>query len=284
MRELPGVLQVESVGPGRFTAPHPDEDPEGRDVVFSGQLLAQMIMTATAAADTPDAKVVKSVHGVFARAGYYSAGPVEYVVDPMHAGRAWASDTITVHQGDRLLARGLVLSTALEPDLMRHSPAMPDGPAPDDCPTQPVNVVFPGTEVRYTESAYTTTPDGSPTMRMWVRFPASFDSTAANQAMVAWSEPGFVIGTAMHPHPDAVDMSSPHRSVSTGVISHTVHFHDVAPVDDWLLFVHEAAYAGHGRVFGTGAVFTRDGVLLSTFGQDSMVRGVERELDWRRDM
>lgn len=284
MSELPSVLQVEAVGPGRWTAPHPDEDPEGRDVVFSGQLLAQMIMTVNAAAGGTDDKVVKSVHGVFARAGYYSAGPVEYELDSMHAGRAWASDTVTVHQGDRLLARGLVLSNALEPDLMRHFPAMPDGPGPDDCPTQPVNVVFPGTEVRYAESGVTTAADGSPQMRMWVRLPASYDSTAANQAMVAWSEPGFLIGAAMAAHPDAVDMSSPHRSVSTGVISHTVHFHDVAPVDDWLLFVHEAAYAGHGRVFGTGSVFTRDGMLLSTFGQDSMVRGVERELDWRRDM
>jgi acyl-CoA thioesterase len=221
---------------------------------------------------------------VFARAGYYSAGPVEYSVDPMHAGRAWASDSITVHQGDRLLARGLVLRNALEADLMRHSLEMPDGPAPEDCPAQPVNVVFPGTEVRYDEPAGGAAARGSPAMRMWLRLPASYESTAANQAMVAWSEPGFLIGTAMGAHPDAVDLSSPHRSVSTGVISHTVHFHDVAPVDDWLLFVHEASYAGHGRVFGTGAVWTRDGVLLSTFGQDSMVRGVEHELDWRRDM
>jgi acyl-CoA thioesterase len=282
MSELPAVLQVENVGEGRWTAPHPDEDPEGRDVVFSGQLLAQMIMTSTAAGDVGD-KVVKSIHGVFARAGYYSAGPVEYAVEPMHAGRAWASDSIAAHQGDRLLARGLVLLNALEPDLMRHSPAMPDVPGPDDCPIEPVNVVFPGAEVR-AAGAEAAAADGSPALRMWIRLPASSGSPAANQAMIAWSEPGFLIGIAMQAHPDAVDPTSPHRTVSTGVISHTAHFHDTAPVDDWLLFTHEASYAGHGRVFGSGAVFTRDGVLLSTFGQDSMARGVERELDWRRDM
>jgi acyl-CoA thioesterase II len=282
MRELPPVLQVEKVGDGRFTAPHPDEDPEGRDVVFSGQLLAQMIMTSVAAGDVAG-KVVKSVHGVFARAGYYSAGPVEYAVEPMHAGRAWASDSIAVHQGDRLLARGLVLLNSLEPDLMRHAPAMPAVPGPESCETRPVNVVFPGAEVR--DASPAPDPTGAPpTVRMWMRLPASYDSPVANQAMIAWSQPGFLIGAAMDAHPDTVDPASPHRSVSTGVIAHTAHFHDQAPVDDWLLFTHEAAYAGHGRVFGTGAVFTRDGVLLSTFDQDSMVRGVERELDWRRDM
>jgi acyl-CoA thioesterase len=282
MSELPAVLRVDEIGEGRFTAPHPDEDPEGRDVVFSGQLLAQMIMTSVAAGEVGD-KVVKSVHGVFARAGYYSAGPVEYLVEPLHAGRAWASDSIAVHQGDRVLARGLVLLNTLEPDLIRHTPAMPAVPSPEECETRPVNVVFPGTEVRDAAPAAAPT-GGPPTVTMWIRLPASYDSPAANQAMVAWTEPGFLIGAAMDAHPHAVDPTSPHRSVSTGVIAHTAHFHDQAPVDDWLLFTHEAAYAGHGRVFGTGAVFTRDGVLLSTFDQDSMVRGVERELDWRRDM
>jgi acyl-CoA thioesterase II len=282
MSVLPPVLQAEKVGDGRFTAPQPDEDPEGRDVVFSGQLLAQMIMTSVAAGDV-GAKVVKSVHGVFARAGFYSAGPVEYVVEPMHAGRAWASDSIAVHQGDRLLARGLVLLNTLEPDLIRHAPATPAVAAPEECATLPVNVVFPGSEVR--DASPSSGPTGGPpSVRLWIRMPASYDLPTANQAMVAWSQPGFLIGAAMDAHPDAVDPTSPHRSVSTGVIAHTAHFHDQAPVDDWLLFTHEAAYAGHGRVFGTGAVFTRDGVLLSTFDQDSMVRGVERELDWRRDM
>jgi acyl-CoA thioesterase len=68
------------------------------------------------------------------------------------------------------------------------------------------------------------------------------------------------------------------------VISHTVHFHEQADVSEWLLFVHEGTYAGHGRVFGKGAVFSGDGVLVSTFSQDSMVRSSERALDWKKDM
>ncbi len=282
MKELPAVLQVQELGDGRWTAPHPTEDPEGRDVVFSGQMLAQMIMISTTAAGPDAGKDVKSIHGVFARSGSYSGGALEYTLDPMHSGRAWASDTITVRQGERLLARGLVLLNAQEPDLMRHSPPMPEVPGPEEGTPQGIAVVYPGAEARVVEPAKP--EDETPAMYVWARHPGNFDSVAARQAVIAWSEPGLLIGTAMSAHPDAVDIGAAHRSISTGVISHTAHFHEPADVGDWLLFVHRASYAGHGRVFGSGSVFTRDGTLVSTFGQDSMARSVDRPLDWRRDM
>ena len=282
MSKLPGVLDVEDLGEGKWTAPHPSEDPEGRDVVFSGQMLAQMIMASAAAGGNE--KEVKSIHAVFARAGSYSGGRIEYLLEPMHSGRAWASDTITAHQGDRLLARALVLLNAVEPDLMRHAPSMPDVPGPDACAPQAFGMAFPGVEVRAVERPGEVTPGDAPAAYQWVRSPQPYESVAANQAVIAWSQPGLIIGTAMSVHAHDVDFGQAHRTISTGVISHTSHFHDHGDVGDWLLFVHEAPYAGHGRVFGNGAVFTRDGTLVSTFAQDSMVRSVDRELDWRRDM
>jgi len=282
MSGLSAVLDVEDLGDGRWTAPHPTEDPEGRDVVFSGQMLAQMIMVSDAAGGHQ--KEVKSIHAVFARAGSYSGGRIEYLLDPMHSGRAWASDTITARQGDRLLARSLVLLNAVEPDLMRHGPQMPDVPGPEDCAPQSLGMAFPGVEVRTVERPAQVAPSSPPTTCLWVRSPQSYDSVAANQAVIAWSEPGLIIGAAINVHTDTVDFGQAHRTISTGVISHTAHFHDHGDVGDWLLFVHEAPYAGHGRVFGNGSVFTRDGALVSTFGQDSMVRAVDRELNFRRDM
>ena len=73
MRDEPStaVLQVEHLGGDRWTARHPDGDPEKRDVVFSGQLLGQMIMAASASED--GAKEVKSIHAVFTRADRRSA-------------------------------------------------------------------------------------------------------------------------------------------------------------------------------------------------------------------
>jgi acyl-CoA thioesterase II len=121
-------------------------------------------------------------------------------------------------------------------------------------------------------------------MYFWARMPESYDSVAANQAVIAWTQPGFLIGLAMRPHSDAVNIGDAHRSISTGVISHTAHFHDHGDVGEWMLVAQEASYAGHGRVFGSGAVFTRDGQLVSTFAQDSMARGVESPIDPKRGM
>jgi len=282
MSELPSVLQVKGLESGRWAGPNPENDPEGRDIVFSGQILAQMIMACSDAVDGE--KEVKSLHAVFARAGKYSAGNVELALEPMHAGRAWASHTITAFQSDVLLSRGLALLNSIEPDLMRHTPAMPDLPPPDLCTPKEFGVVFPESEVRVVDDPGTVTTDGSPVVYFWFRMNESFDSIAANQAIIAWSTPGFIIGAAIQPHADTVNFGDAHRSISTGVISHTVHFHEHADVGDWLLFAHEGSYAGHGRVFGKGAVFSGAGALLSTFSQDSMVRSSERVLDWKKDM
>jgi acyl-CoA thioesterase-2 len=281
MSELPATLQVQDLGGGRWTAPHPTDDPEGRDVVFSGQILAQMIMASDANCESQ--KEVKSIHAIFARAGTYSAGTMELALDAMHAGRAWASDTITAYQGDRLLSRGLVLLNAVEPDLMRHSPSMPDVPGPDAATPNPSITVFPGTESRVVDLPDAVADDGSPAMYFWMRHSESYDSVAASQALIAWCQPGFIIGLAMRPHKE-INIADAHTSISTGVISHTAHFHEPADVGEWLLVSQKASYAGRGRVFGSGAVFTQDGTLVSTFAQDSMARGVEGTLDPKRGM
>ncbi|MEX1006369.1 MAG: acyl-CoA thioesterase II [Acidimicrobiia bacterium] len=282
MAELPAVLQLGDLGDGRYAAPHPADDPEGRDVVFSGQILAQMIMASDRAVDS--GKDVKSIHAIFARAGTYSGGPMELSLESMHSGRAWGSDTITARQGERLLSRSLVLLNTIEPDLMRHGPTMPDVPGPDALAPDAGALVYPGVETRTLDDPKATTPDGVPAMGFWMRNPESYDSVAANQAILSWCQPGMIIGLAMRPHSDVVNIGDAHRTVSTGVIAHTCHFHERFDIGQWLLVAQEATYAGRGRVNGSGAVFTEDGQLVSTFAQDSMVRGVEGTLDPRRAM
>jgi acyl-CoA thioesterase II len=277
MADLPAVLRMEEVDTGRFAANHPDKDPEGRDVVFSGQLLAQMIMASDAVLGSE--KEATSVHAIFARAGRYSAGPLELVVDTMHSGRAWASTTVTVNQGDRLLTRGLVLANAPARDLVRHAPPMPDVPGPEESPPANAGVVFPDADARLVDLPDAVGPDGSPVSYVWFRAGASFGSVAADQAVVAWSQPGLIIGAALRPHSDVVTVRDAHQTISTGVISHTAHFHDEPDLGEWLLFAHEGSAAGRGRIFGTGAVFTRDGRLVSTFSQDSMARRIEGAID-----
>ncbi len=265
---LPPVLSLEETAPSQYRVHHPEGDPEGRAVVFSGQLLAQAIMASHDVVQ--GAKAAKSVHAIFARAGTYER-PLELQVEVTHDGRAFASHTISAAQGDRLLSRMLVLMSADEPDLIRHSPAMPEVPAPAELEAADL-LVFPGLETRPVPSVGPRSAAGSPMDAFWMRSAVSYDSVAANQAVLAWSQPGGIIGLAMRPHAEVVSLRDAHGTVSTGVIAHTVHFHEPFDVGEWLLVVQEATYAGRGRVFGSGSVFDRQGQLVSTFEQDSMVR------------
>jgi acyl-CoA thioesterase-2 len=49
-------------------------------------------------------------------------------------------------------------------------------------------------------------------------------------------------------------------------------FHRPARLDDWLLYVQDAASAGSGRGLGTGRFFTRDHRHLATVAQEGMIR------------
>src|SRR3954463_5191636 len=105
--ELPPLLDLERVGEHRYSG-RPEHTGEQRNVVFGGQILAQMIMAShlDRSRERPNDMEVKSIHAVFARAGDYSA-PIEYEVDSMHAGRSLGSDTVTFAQDGKVMSRGL---------------------------------------------------------------------------------------------------------------------------------------------------------------------------------
>jgi acyl-CoA thioesterase len=277
--DMPELLNLTDVGDHRYRVFQPTESAEGRDVVFSGQLLGQMIMASDRAAG--GTKDVRSIHTVFARAGTYTK-PIELDVDSMHAGRTWASDTVTATQDGRLLSRAIVLLNTVDPDLMRHDPDAPVGvPGPDELPPTP-GQAFPSVEMRPVPGD---SSNGQvPVAMAWHRYDRSVKSQAANQAVLVWATCGEIIGLAMRPHREQVHIEDAHRTLSTGVIGHTVHFTDGFDVSEWLLIVTEATKAATGRVYGDGRVFTQNGSLVATFHQDAMARAVEGQLDPRRAM
>lgn len=278
---IPRVLQLERVAAGAYDAPHPADDPEGRNVVFSGQLLAQMIMAAHL--ELEGALEVKSIQAIFSRAGTYEH-PLSLRTETTHAGRSFGSVTVTAYQGDRLLSRGLLLMSGDEPDLVRHGPEPGPLPDPERFGKDSTSLAFPGTETRTASADDATVPDGTPRLDFWLRYPNSLDSVAAQQAILAWSQPGEIIGLALRPHADVVSIRDAHVSLSTGVIAHTIHFQERFDLSDWVLVRQSATATGRGRVYGEGRVFDRSGRLVSTFSQDSMVRAAPQKLDPRRSL
>ena len=246
-------------------------DPAVRDVVFGGQLLGQMIMAASASSP---GKQVRTIHTLFARAARVSAA-TELAVEPIHDGRSFASANVTAWQGDRLCARALVLLDAPDPDLIRHAAPAPGVAGPEESVDSGASpLVFPGAELRIVGGVDTWSsgaPVGPAELFAWVRYAGAPADVATNQAILAWGTDGFLIGTAMRPHA-GIGQAEAHKSLSTGVVGHTLTFHEPFTARDWLLIAHESPHAGAGRSYGRAQVFTRAGQLVASFVQDSMVR------------
>jgi acyl-CoA thioesterase II len=236
-------------------------------VVFGGQLLAQSVMAALAG---QDGKSVKTIHTVFAR-GAQPDAPLEVTVERMHAGRSIASSTVTISQGDTICTRSLVLLSADEDDVIRHADAPRGSSRPEDVAG---NIRGEGVwEMGIVGDIDISDPDlvGPAELDVWVRFAGAPDDPATDQALVAYSTDGFLIATAMRPHA-GVGQAQAHKTLSTGVLSHTLTYHEPCPAREWHLLEQVSTYAGHGRSYGRGDIFRADGQLAASFVQDAMIR------------
>jgi acyl-CoA thioesterase len=279
---LPPMLQLypvdEHVYEGKPEHEGTDEDIR-RNVVFGGQILAQMIMAAHLDRNQGhgDAKEVKSIHAIFARAGDYTR-PIQYEVERMHDGRTLGSDTVTFSQGGRIMSRGMILWSKDEPDLIRHTAnlEMPTVAAPEDPGNWPDGRVFPGAVARIVDGINTWSDDEPlrpPVQNVWTRYDHHY-FPVANQAILSWATDGFLIGTAMLPHL-GFNEGHAHKTISTGVVAHTLNFHDRFRADEWLLMANESIWAGRGRTHGRCNIWTQDGRLVGTYTQDNLVRGFD---------
>ena len=269
LTDLLQALDLEQVGESRYRA---QNVAGGRGVIFGGQLLAQSIVAAMR--DQPG-KELKTIHTVFARGGAVDA-PVDIDVDVMHSGRAFASATVTMRQGERLCTRSLVLLSAAEPDVIRHADPMPVVDPPeravamgDSASAWQVRIVG-GVDISDPQAV------GPAELNVWTRFHGAPDDLTTSQALLAYATDGFLIGTAMRPHA-GIGQSLAHVTLSTGVISHTLTFHERFAAADWMLLAHRSPYAGRGRTYGRADVFARDGRLVASFVQDNMVRNLPED-------
>lgn len=251
----------------RFTAPNV---PIGHGVVHGGQILGQSIV---AAALGQEGKFVKTVHTVFPRAGSTEV-ETEIVVDRFHSGGSMGSATVSFVQNGRVCARSNVLLTADEPDLIKHAATGKAVEGPDESPPTKMSGDW---DVRVVGGVDISDPEavGPAELDVWVRFPGAPQDRVINQALLSVSTDAFLIGTAMRPHA-GIGQAQAHKTLTTGVLSHTLTFHEPAYAGDWLLLAQQSPYAGHGRTYGTANVFTQDGTLVASFVQDAIVRAMSK--------
>jgi acyl-CoA thioesterase-2 len=278
--QLVDILTVEQLEDNFFRG---IATPNGEGRMFGGQVLGQALMSAVQTVDA--AKVNHSLHGYFMRPGD-ATKPVLYRVERDMDGRSFATRrVIAIQNGQPIL--NLAASFQVEEEGMSYSSTMPEGiPAPEDCPTEKEQVDQYKGELRESFRRFMrwdrpielrpcqpTPPfvDGPVTGETyrWIKAKAKLpdDMNLHRGALVYASDLG-LIGAALAVHGINFHTSG----VRVASLDHSVWTHAPFRADEWLLYCMDAPWTGGGRGLTRGRFFDRDGRLVATLAQESMIR------------
>lgn len=265
--DLVDILDVRPAGPGRYTGVARGYN-RTRAVVEGSQMLGQAIVAA--GREHPGRRVV-SAHMVFLRAAD-PAAPLDVAVEGLGAGRSFATVTVTVSQAGRRCAAGTLLLDATAPDAIRHAVAPPAVAGPYE--SEPCDMSVVGRDIRVVGGTYDDDPRapvGPPVIDAWVRFAEGTDDELLDAALLAQFTGHMSIAAAMRPHA-GVSQQAAHRTLSTAVNAIALSFHAPVRADRWMLYHHDATFAGDGMTHAECRVHDEDGALLASFSVDAMVR------------
>jgi len=94
------------------------------------------------------------------------------------------------------------------------------------------------------------------------------DDPTLHQSVLAYASDLSLNDTAYRPHSGPEDRAL--HSMSS--LDHAMWFHAPARADEWILFHQESPRAGHARGYARGTMYTREGTLVASIGQDSLMR------------
>lgn len=284
---LRSVLQLEDHGLDdsgfrRFTG---DTPPQARGRVFGGQVLAQSLLAASTTID--DDRLLHSMHSYFIRPGD-AKEPISFVVESPRDGRSFSVRRVQAWQHGKVI---LSLSCSFQQPSpgLEHQVPMPEGlPRPEDLPTAadllghldvPVAQEFARArpfDVRHVYPAIYLRPDEQkrPENIAWMKtftpitFDGPFSSANAQAAALAYASDYTLLEPILRQH----GVAWAKRDLSVASLDHSMWFHRPVAVDEWLLYVQESPSAQSARGLGLGRIYTRDGILVATVGQEGMVR------------
>jgi acyl-CoA thioesterase II len=270
--DLVQLIDVQPNGPDQFVAP-PYRD-KTRNVVEGGQILAQAIVAASKA--MPEQRVT-SAYLTFPKAASFD-DPIDIKVEKLRAGRTFSTLAIRAEQNGLLCSPGLVLMDAGAPDTIADRAAMPDVPGPYE--SEPFDMRVLGRDLRIVDGAYSPDPDrvGPPVIYAWMRFRDAPAEQYLQNALLAQATTHWTIAAAMRPH-RGVTEDEAHVTLSTGIMSVGIAFHDDAPVTEWFLYANPAIWSGRGLAQGQGQVFSEDGRLMASYTVQAMIRGFTQPPD-----
>lgn len=243
------------------------------DRIFGGQVVAQCLLAAN---DTVDRKFsAHSLHAYFLRAGN-AEEPIEFEVDPIRDGRSFVTRRVVARQQGKAIFNTSISYQIDEDGLMHDDPY----PAWVRSPEQLLEQEYAGKlPARYYKREYynidalpakpPADADVRPIQANWY-LADKFTSTDPrdHQAALALISDFSLLGSGIR----AQGMYDRYREFMTASIDHALWFHAPIKADDWLLYLCESPWAGNGRSYGRGKLWSRNGQLLASACQEGLMR------------
>lgn len=258
--------------------------PGGTGRMFGGQVIAQAMVAAERT--VPQDRPIHSLHAYFLRGGDEAQGIELDVLRDLDGGSFANRRVVAAQQGRPILT--MVASFHRREEGAYHADAMPAVPAPEDLPSEaelrakvahtlPENrrefMLRPRPiELRPAEERHWMNPTPREARsHTWFRTAAPLpDDPRVHRAVLAYASDMSLLGTCTLPH----GLSWILGNVMGVSLDHAIWFHDDFRADEWLLYVCDSPWAGRGRGFNRGRIYTREGRMVANVAQEGLIRPI----------
>lgn len=260
--------------------------PTNRKRVYGGQMVAQSLLAASRT--VPSGWGVHSLHTYFISPGD-ARSPLEFCVQRQRDGRRYASRTVLVEQGDRIVAQ--VAASLYSPDpraagRLDHGASAPPAPDPESLAPAEKLLLDPrmattGQLFRATDAIDSRHVEDQPaisrlngeelplTTRVWMRFRETLDDEPlTHQIGLAYLSDTSLADAAVARYGIVRVLDG----VENASLDHSVWFHRPFRADEWLLYVASSPAASGERGLIQARVFSRDGAHVASTTQEMQFR------------
>lgn len=249
---------------------------------FGGQVAAQALMAAGTTVTAPDRRV-HSLHAYFLRPGD-TRQPITYTVEHARDGASFSTRVVRATQGDDEIFL-LTASFSIDDPGPVHQFAMPEVDPPEAGRELPLlgwrrrHIVENFAEYDYPEDPLVSLrvlnesdDDLQPVAgryerTSWIRVTDALpDDPLVHACALTYISDLSMVSTAIAPH------RSVRNDLQVASIDHAMWFHERFRADEWLLLIQDTPHAGHGHGIARALFHDRQGALVSSVVQESLMR------------
>ncbi len=274
---------TEGLSLAEFMAVHPTDDPKvfvgateqyGMLGIYGGHFLGQAL--AAGFETVEQAKLAHSFHAYFLRKGDPEAR-LEYHVESLRDGYGSDVRSITARQnGDNVFH--MIASFKLHETGEEHQKTAPEVASPEeliaartergDPPSGAPTAKNDRADILMASAPFHVfEPGREPVIRTWMKVNRAEDlSDRMKQVVLAFLADGTLMFNSLIPY--GVPFET-HRLTS---LDQSVWFHRMPEPSEWMLFDQRSTAAAGARGLNEGEIYARDGALLLTCSQESMLR------------